>query len=70
MEKIRFMQRLQQLSVEELQDKLNNTRRNLFSLRINAVSTPVKDYSQYKKLRKQSARILTAMNEKNKLADK
>ena len=64
------MQRLQQLSVEELQDKLNNTRKNLFSLRINAVSTPVKDYSQYKKLRKQSARILTAMNEKNKLADK
>lgn len=67
MEKIKFMQRLQQLSVEELQDKLNNTRRNLFSLRINAVSTPVKDYSQYKKLRKQSARILTAMNEKNKV---
>jgi ribosomal protein L29 len=66
MEKIKFMQRVQQLSVEELQDKLNATRKNLFSLRINAVSTPVKDYSQYKKLRKQAARILTAMNGKKK----
>jgi ribosomal protein L29 len=56
-----FMQRVQQLSVEELQVKLDSTRRDLFGLRINAATEPVKDYSQYKKLRKQAARLLTAM---------
>jgi len=70
MEKVRLMQKLQQFSVEELHEKLNNTRKSLFSLRVNAVSTPVKDYSQYKKLRKQAARILTAINGKIKSSDK
>ena len=56
-----FTQKIQQLSVEDLQIKLNSTRQDLFGLRINSASTQVKDYSQYKKLRKQVARILTAM---------
>lgn len=56
-----FMQRVQQLSAEELQVKLDSTRRDLFGLRINAATEPVKDHSQYKKLRKQAARLLTAI---------
>lgn len=59
-----FTQKIQQLSVEDLQKKLDSTRQNLFGLRINSASTQVKDYSQYKKLRKQAARILTVMQSK------
>jgi ribosomal protein L29 len=59
-----FTQKIQQLSVEDLQKKLNSTRQDLFGLRINSASTQVKDYSQYKKLRKQAARILTVIQSK------
>lgn len=61
MKQMGFMQRAQQLSVEELQQKLDSTRQDLFGLRLNAATSPVKDYSQYKKLRRQAARLLTAM---------
>lgn len=64
MKQMGFTQRLQQLSVEDLQKKLDSTRQDLFGLRINSASTQVKDYSQYKKLRKQAARILTVMQSK------
>jgi len=61
MKQMGFMQKVQQLSVEDLQKKLHSTRQDLFGLRINSASTQVKDYSQYKKLRKQAARLLTAI---------
>jgi ribosomal protein L29 len=61
MKQMGFTQKIQQLSVEDLQIKLNSTRQDLFGLRINSASTQVKDYSQYKKLRKQAARILTVI---------
>jgi large subunit ribosomal protein L29 len=64
MEQMGFMQRIQQLSVEDLQKRLDSTRQDLFGLRVNSASTQVKDYSQYKKLRKQVARILTVMRSK------
>lgn len=64
MKQMGFMQKMQQLSVEDLQKRLDSTRRDLFGLRINSASTQVKDYSQYKKLRKQAARILTAIQSK------
>ena len=44
--------------------KLNDTRRELFSLRLNATAAHVKDYSQYKKLRRNVARILTYLRMK------
>ena len=61
MKQMGFMQRVQQLTVEELQQKLNSTRQDLLGLHINAATSQVKDHSQYKKLRKQAARLLTAM---------
>ncbi|HSC25197.1 MAG TPA: 50S ribosomal protein L29 [Candidatus Babeliales bacterium] len=64
MKQMGFMQKIQQLSLEDLQEKLNSTRRDALGLKINAATTQVKDYSQYKKLRKQAARILTAMRSK------
>jgi len=58
------MQEIAQLSAEELRNALGETRRALFGLRLNAATTHLKDYSQYKKLRKQVARILTVASSK------
>lgn len=64
MKQMGFTQKIQQLSAEELQKKLDSTRQDLFGLHINSATTQVKDSSQYKKLRKQAARILTVMRSK------
>ena len=59
-----FMQRVQQFSVEDLQKKLDGARQDPFGLRLNSATTQVKDYSQYKKLKRQIAQLLTAINSK------
>ena len=50
-----------ELGPDELKKKIEGLRRELFSLRLN-VSTHVKDYSQFNKLRKKIARGLTFLN--------
>ena len=65
MKQMGFTQKIQQLSAEDLQKKLDGTRQDLFGLRLNTATSQVKDCSQYKKLRKQIARILTVMQSKN-----
>lgn len=64
MKDISLFQKLQQLSIEDLRGKLEGTRRDLFGLRLNAATSQVKDCSQYKKLRRHIARIMTAMRSK------
>ena len=64
MKQMGFTQKIQQLSAEDLQKKLDGTRQDLFGLRLNTATSQVKDCSQYKKLRKQIARILTVMQSK------
>ena len=64
MEKTKFSQKLQDVSVEVLNARLEGTRRDLFGFRLNAAISPVKDVSQYKKLRKQIARMMTAIRAK------
>jgi large subunit ribosomal protein L29 len=64
MKDISLFQKLQQLSVESLRNRLESARRDLFGLRVNATTSQVKDSSQYKKLRKDIARIMTAMRSK------
>ena len=64
MEKTKFGQKLQDLSVEVLKGKLEGTRRDLFGFRLNAAISPVKDHSQYKKLRRQVARSMTIIQAK------
>ena len=54
-----FKNDLSQLKADDLKDKLDSLRRELFSLRINASTAHVKDYSQFKKLRKNIARAET-----------
>jgi large subunit ribosomal protein L29 len=54
---------LTKLSVEQLKEKLENSRRELFSLRLTAATSHVKDNSQFRKLRKEIARILTCLRQ-------
>jgi large subunit ribosomal protein L29 len=56
------------LKASELQEKIENLRRELFSLRLNASTAHVKDYSQLSKLRKSIARALTCLSEKQSQA--
>ena len=56
---------LQDISVTDLEQKVETFRRELFSLRLQAVTTPVKDYKQFSKLRKDIARVLTYLQKRN-----
>lgn len=56
-----FKKELRSKNVQELQDQLDNLRRELFSLRLNSSTTHIKDVSQFSKLRKNIARTLCAI---------
>jgi len=55
-------EQLKGMSVQELEKKLDECKKELFSLRLNSMTTHVKDYSQFSKLKKQVARVLTYLN--------
>jgi ribosomal protein L29 len=55
---------LNQLNIVDLKSKLDQTRRELFSLRLNSSTAHVKDYSQFSKLRRTIARVLTQIRVK------
>ena len=50
---------LKQLNKEQLITKIEQLRRDKLTLRLNSVTAHVKDYSQFKKIRKNLARALT-----------
>lgn len=52
------------MSLEELYKYVSSMRSELFGLKLNAATSHVKDYSQYKKLRKSIARGLTYLTQK------
>jgi len=54
---------LKQLTREELQVKLGTYKHDLFTLRLNATTAHVKNYSQFKKVRKNVARVLTYLRQ-------
>jgi len=54
---------LRAMSAEQLAQKLDSLRRELFGLRLNSTVETVKDYSQFSKLRKSIARVLTHLNQ-------
>jgi len=64
MKNISLFQKLQQSSIEDLRSKLNSARRDLCGLRLSVATSQVKDSSQYKKLRQDIARIMTAIRTK------
>ena len=55
-------EQLNGLSEKELLGKVASYKRELFSLRVNSMTAHIKDYSQFKKLRKSVARALTCLN--------
>ena len=57
-------QELRQLDAAALQAKIEEYRRGLFTLKLNATTAHVKDYSQFKKMRKSLARELTYLRQK------
>jgi len=57
-------EQLRGLGKKELQEKSSGFKRELFSLRLNSMTAHVKDYSQFKKLKKSVARALTYLNQK------
>jgi len=64
MKKAKFKEELRQLNFDQLHEKLEVLQKGLFSLRLNSTTAHVKDYSQFKKFRKQIACALTLMHQK------
>lgn len=60
-------QELKALSSSQMKEKLEEIRRELFSIRLNARTAHVKDNSQFGKKRKEIARLLTYMQQRNQL---
>lgn len=57
---------LKELSVDELVERVDALRRELFSLRLHAATEAVKDKTQFKKLRRDIARGLTYLEQKTR----
>lgn len=57
-------QELKKLSREDLLEKVNDLRKKLFALKLNATTAHIKDYSQFKHLKRSIARTLTYLGQK------
>ncbi len=57
----KFKDEISQMDIKGLVVKLDALRRDLFTMRLNASTSPVKDYSQFSKGRKNIARVLQAL---------
>lgn len=60
----KFNQELKKMSVQELKNKADELRRELFGLRLHSATNPLKDKTQFKKLRRNIARVLTHLKQK------
>jgi len=56
------------LSVEELLIEVKRLRKRLFELRTQAVTEKIKDTSQFPKIRKDVARLLTELSNRRRVA--
>ena len=63
----KLKEELKQDSVQALASKLDVARRELFRLKINVATAHVKDYSQFRKGRRNIARLLTYLRQKASL---
>ncbi len=59
-----FKKELKQLSHEQLGEYFDGLQRELFKLKLNVSTMHIKDYSLFKKIRKNIARVLTHINTK------
>lgn len=60
----KFNDEINQMDVKGLVLKLDALRRDLFTLRLNSSTSSIKDYSQFRKGRKNIARVLHALRQK------
>jgi ribosomal protein L29 len=56
-------QELKSFNAQQLTQKVNELRQDLFKLRLSSVTSPAKDYKQAGKLRKNIARALTYLHQ-------
>jgi large subunit ribosomal protein L29 len=55
------MKKLIEKDITSLRDEINNCRKEIFNVRLSALVGQMKDTSQFKKIRKQIARLKTAI---------
>ena len=55
---------LKQLDVPQLAVEIEKLRRELFTLRLATISSPIKDYKQFRKIKKNIARAQTYAQQK------
>ena len=56
---------INKLSNDELENKLDKLKRDLFNMRFKRTNGPLEDSSKFSQLRKDVARILTKINKQN-----
>lgn len=61
-EKVEF----KEMSIDQLREKVELLRQELLGLKLNASTTHIKNYSQFSKIKKNIARVLTYLNQKSK----
>lgn len=61
MKRTEFKKELAGMKPQELKDKLDALRRDLFGLKLNSSTSRVQDYSQFKKIKINIAQVLTYM---------
>ena len=56
---------INKLSNDELENNLNKIKKDLFNMRFKKTNGPLEDTSQFSKLKRDVAKILTKINKKN-----
>ena len=56
---------ISKLSTDELANKLNKLKKDLFNMRFKRTNGPLEDTSKFSQVKKDIAKILTKMNRKN-----
>ncbi len=62
MKRTELKQEFAKMNAQELNEKLDALRRDLFGLKLNSSTAHVQDYSQFKKIKKTIAQGMTAKN--------
>ena len=64
-----FKNALEHMDAQQLKEKLDSLRHELFGLRLSVSTAHVKDHAQFKQLRKNIARVLTRVQQNNLNSD-
>ena len=56
---------INKLSIDELKNKVNSLKKDLFNIRFKKINGPLEDTSKASQLKKDVAKLLTKLNKKN-----